>query len=106
MGKAFGKGELEVTPLLFVNCGVRHTIFNGGYVIDQPHSINAPKPVASNLGAGSKAEDNMGMSTFQTRFSRDSSKNNILGSLNDFFVSAKPVNHTIASATGSGEMRR
>ena len=49
------------------------------------------------------------MSTFQTRFSRDSSKNNILGSLNEFFVSAKPVNHKMAGAAapgGGGEMRR
>ena len=43
------------------------------------------------------------MSTFQTRFSRESSKNNILGSLNEFFVSAKSVNHKMA---GGGEMRR
>ena len=54
---------------------------------------------------GSKAVDQVGMSTFQTRFSRDSSKNNILGSLNEFFVSAKSVNHKIAGATGV-EMRR
>jgi len=45
------------------------------------------------------------MNTFQTRFSRDSSKNNILGSLNEFFVSAKSVNHKMAGAT-NGEMRR
>ena len=40
MEKAFGKGELEITPLNFVNCGVRHTIFNGGYAIDQTDYIS------------------------------------------------------------------
>ena len=47
-----------------------------------------------------KEADKAGMSTFQTRFSRESSKNNILGTLNEFFVSAKPVdiNHKISGA--------
>lgn len=45
--------------------------------------------------------DEMKMSTFQTRFSRESSKN-ILDSLNEFFVSSKSVNHNVVG----GEMRR
>ena len=48
----------------------------------------------------------MGMNTFQTRFSRDSSKNNILDSLNEFFVSAKSVNHKVADGAAGSEMRR
>ena len=42
------------------------------------------------------------MKTFQTRFSRDSSKNNILDKFSEFFVSAKSVNTKI----GGGSMRR
>ena len=41
------------------------------------------------------------MSTFQTRPSRESSKNNILGSLNEFYVSSKSINHKVGD-----EMRR
>ena len=59
MEKAFGKGELEITPLNFVKCGLRHTIFNGGYVIDQTEYIKALKPVANSLVTGSKAEDKL-----------------------------------------------
>ena len=43
----------------------------------------------------------IGMSTFQTRPSRESSKNNILGSLNEFYVSSKSINHKVGD-----EMRR
>ena len=45
--------------------------------------------------------DELKMNTFQTRFSRESSKH-ILDSLNEFFVSAKSVNHNMVG----GEMRR
>ena len=41
------------------------------------------------------------INTFQTRFSRDSSKNNILDSLSEFFVSSKSINQRVG-----GEMRR
>ena len=51
--------------------------------------------VAENETAG------MGMSTFQTRLSKESSKNDILVSLNEFFVSSNSVNQKFV-----GEMRR
>lgn len=43
-----------------------------------------------------------GMSTFQTRLSRESSRNNILESLNEFFVSSKSIKQNVPK----GEIRR
>ena len=50
------------------------------------------KTYSSRNNAEPKKEDVMSMSTFQTRFSRDSSKNNILDKFSEFFVSATSVN--------------
>ena len=51
-----------------------------------------------------KIDDGLRVSVFTTRFSRESSKNNILENLNEYFVSSKSVNSN--KKVGSGEMRR
>ena len=56
---AFGKVELEVKPLNFTNCGVRHTLTSAGYTMDQIEYISALTLVANTPVTGSKAEDKL-----------------------------------------------
>ena len=41
----FGKGELDITPTNFTNCGVRHAKTDFGYEIDQTEYLKSLKPI-------------------------------------------------------------
>ena len=49
----FGKGEIEITPAPFTNCGLRHMPLKDcqghlvGYSLDQTEYIQALKPIVS-----------------------------------------------------------
>ena len=46
--KVFGKGELEITPDNFTNCGIRHARTAVGYDVDQTEYLASLKPIVDN----------------------------------------------------------
>ena len=54
----FGKGELDVTPRNFTNCGIRHTRTQTGYEVDQTEYLRSLKPIVSSELTGRPGESN------------------------------------------------